>query len=80
MNFYSVMGRNRLHIPILSDLANASSQQIMWWKVAGTFADPQIRTEILPGLNESINALFQVEESGPLRWAQDPFFTGTIQR
>ena len=80
MNFYSVMGRNRLHIPILSELANASSQRIMWWKVDGTFAEPQIRTEILPGLNESVNALFQIEESNSPRWAQDPFSTSTIQR
>ena len=80
MNFYSVIGRNRMHIPIISDLAKASSQSIMWWKVDGSFSDPQIYTEILPGLNESMSDLFQVEEPAPPRWAQDPFSPSTIGR
>ena len=80
MNFYSVMGRNRLNIPILSDLAKASSQRIMWWKVDGSYSEPQITTEILPGLNDSMNALFQVDESQPPRWVQDPFSANTIRR
>ncbi|MDB4778375.1 AsmA-like C-terminal region-containing protein, partial [bacterium] len=73
LDFYTVAGRNRFHIPILSDLAKASSQQILWLRVDGTVENPQVRSEILPGLNESVRQLFQTAEQPPprLRHAQN---------
>lgn len=65
MDFYTVAGRNKFHIPILTDLAKASSQQILWLKVDGALEDPQVHSEILPGLNESVRQLFQTPENEP---------------
>lgn len=74
LDFYTVAGRNRFHIPILSDLAKASSQQILWLRVDGTMENPQVRSEILPALNESVRQLFQTAEQPPPRFeqARDP--------
>lgn len=67
LNFYSVVGRNQFHIPIISDLAKAGSQQIMWLKVDGTLDNPNARHEILPRLNESVRQLFQTDQQAPPR-------------
>lgn len=67
LDFYTVAGRNRFHIPVLSDLAKASSQQILWLRVDGSLENPQVRSEILPGLNESVRQLFQTAEPPPPR-------------
>ena len=59
LNFYSVVGRNRINIPLISDLYRRSSQKLMWIKVDGNVQDPNISHEILPELNDSIRQLFQ---------------------
>ena len=59
LNFYTVMGRNRLNIPILSELYRASSQRILWINVDGTLDNPQTNGEVLPGLNERLQRLFE---------------------
>ncbi len=58
LNFYSIVGRNRFEIPIISDLYKASSQQIMWINVGGTLRSPRTSQEILPGVNEGLRELF----------------------
>ena len=66
LNFYSIMGRNRYKIPVLSDLYRASSQEILWIKVDGTLENPQTHHNMfsqLNELNESIRELFQLRES-----------------
>ncbi len=63
LNFYSVMGRNRINIPLISDLYRRSSQRFMWIKVGGDFKNPQISREILPELNDSLRQLFQQSEA-----------------
>ena len=70
INFYSVVGRNRFHIPILSDLYKASSQRIMWINVGGPIDNLQTTRKVLPGLNDSIKALFQssrTADAGPIQ-------------
>ena len=62
LNFYSVVGRNRIRIPLLSELYHASSQQILWISVDGTVSDPKMSRQVLPQLNDSIRQLFQVPE------------------
>ncbi len=57
LNFYSVVGRNRLNIPLLSELYHRGSQKFMWLKVRGTCQDPKMTTEVLPELNDSIRQL-----------------------
>ncbi len=54
LNFYTVAGRNRLRIPVLTELLNASSQQILWISVDGTLNEPRIKKEVLPALNDSL--------------------------
>ncbi|QEG23625.1 hypothetical protein [Mariniblastus fucicola] len=61
LNFYSVMGRNRINIPLISDLYRRSSQKFMWINVGGTAEDPKISKEILPELNDSLRQLFQYD-------------------
>ena len=58
LNFYSIVGRNRFEIPLISDLYKAGSQQIMWINVGGTLKAPRTSQEILPGVNESLKELF----------------------
>ncbi len=62
LDFYSVMGRNRVYIPLLSELYQAGSQQIMWLRVDGTLENPQIRQEIMPGINEGLRTLLEPPE------------------
>ena len=61
LNFYSVVGRNNVNIPLISDLYRRSSQKFMWINVGGTAQDPKITKEILPGLNGPLKQLFQQE-------------------
>ncbi len=58
LNFYSVVGRNRLKIPLLSELYHRGSQKFLWIKVRGNAKDPQMTTEVLPELNDSIRQLY----------------------
>ena len=65
-----------------SDLAEASSQQIMWLKVGGSVTEPDIKQELLPGLNESLRQLFagpETNEESP-RQSADPFSTPPVNR
>jgi hypothetical protein len=63
LNFYSVMGRNRINIPLISELYRRSSQKFMWINIGGTCGNPQITHEIMPELNDSIRQLFQQSEA-----------------
>ena len=59
LNFYSIVGRNRFHIPVVSDVVHASSQQALWIQVDGTLDDPKMTRTVLPHLNGSLRQLFQ---------------------
>lgn len=59
LNFYTIAGRNRFYLPLLSELYTVGSQQIMWINVSGTLQAPKTRQEILPGVNESLRELFR---------------------
>ena len=54
LNFYTVAGRNRLRIPVLTELLKAGSQQILWVTVSGTLNEPKIKKEVLPALSDSL--------------------------
>jgi len=62
LNFYSVMGKNRLQIPVITELYRASSQQILWIHIDGTLDSPQTHRNVLPQINDSIKQLFQPVE------------------
>lgn len=59
LNFYSIVGRNKIRIPVLNELYHAGSQRIMWISVDGTVNDPKMSRQVLPQLNDSIRQLFQ---------------------
>lgn len=96
LNFYSIVGRNRFNIPVLSDLYHASSQKILCINVDGTLENPQTHRHVLPQLNDSIRQLFQPREYSGLENQFDrpshhnssffnqqairPSFSNTIQR
>ncbi len=71
LNFYSIMGRNRIRVPLLNELYHAGSQQIMWISVDGTLDNPKMSREVLPQLNDSIRQLFQAPERS------NGFYNGT---
>lgn len=62
LNFYSVMGRNRVNIPVLSDMYRASSQQVLWINIDGTLDKPEMHRHVLPQINDSLKQLFQPPE------------------
>ena len=63
LNFYSVIGRNRFNIPLISQLYRAGSQRTLAIKVDGKLDDPKTHSEVLPELNENIRRLFNSETS-----------------
>lgn len=78
LNFFTVMGRNRFKIPLISEIAQASSQQILWIGVEGTLANPQTYRKILPAINEGLRRLLGLRESprtdgdSLMRWSEAP--------
>lgn len=58
LNFYSVMGRNRWYIPLVTEILKAGAQSILWIEVDGKLDAPQTHTNILPQLNDSLRQLF----------------------
>ncbi len=58
-DFYTILGRNRVHIPVLSELYHASSQQFLHIKVDGDLDDPQTHKTVLPGINEPLKKLLE---------------------
>ena len=59
VNFYSVVGRNRIYIPLVSDLYKAGSQRIMWINIGGPFDNLQTSRKVLPGLDDSLKRLLR---------------------
>jgi hypothetical protein len=62
LNFYTVLGRNRLYLPLVSDLVHAGSQQLLWISVKGTAEKPQLTRETFRALNEAVRLLLEEQE------------------
>lgn len=62
LNFYTVLGRNNLYLPVLSDLVHAGSQQLLWISVKGTADKPQLKRETFRALNEAVRLLLEQKE------------------
>lgn len=65
LNFYTIMGRNNFYVPLLTELAHASSQQIFWVEVTGNLANPKTSRKILPVLNDGLRRLLGGPEAQP---------------
>ena len=66
INFYSVVGRNRIYIPLISDLYKAGSQRTLWINIGGPLGNLQTSRRILPGLDDSLRALIGGPENNHL--------------
>ena len=69
LNFYSVIGRNRLNIPLISRLYRAGSQRTLAIKVDGKLNNPRTHSDVLPELNENMKRLFNAETAIANRFA-----------
>ena len=63
LNFYTVIGRNRLNIPLLSQLYRASSQRTLAIKVDGKLDNPKTHSRVLPEFNENVKRLLNGESA-----------------
>ncbi len=57
LDFYTILGRNRVNIPLITDLYRAGSQQFLHIKVDGELDNPQTHKTVLPGINEPLQRL-----------------------
>ncbi|MCA9212300.1 MAG: hypothetical protein KDB27_04480 [Planctomycetales bacterium] len=58
LDFYSIVGRENMLMPILRPVLGEASRQFLLVKVRGTLENPQTRQEVLPGLNDAIRRAF----------------------
>ena len=63
LNFYTVIGRNRLNIPLISQLYRAGSQRTLAIKVDGKLDNPRTHSTVLPEFNENLKQLFSPDNS-----------------
>lgn len=64
LNFYAVVGRDEINVPIVGDLLRGASEQIMMIRVDGKVDNPNIRREHFPGVNHVLQQL-QAEMQRP---------------
>ena len=62
LNFYSILGRNRINIPLISELYRAGSQKALWINVTGKLDNPKTNRYVLPQLNNSLQQIFQPQQ------------------
>jgi len=58
LNFYTLVGRNKIWVPIVSRIVAEASRNLFQIKVLGTVADPEIYRTPLPELDETIQRWF----------------------
>ena len=63
LNFYTVIGRNKINIPLISQLYRAGSQRTLAIKVDGKLDNPKTHSSVLPEFNENVRQLFNSESS-----------------
>lgn len=63
LNFYSIIGRNLINIPLISELYRAGSQKTLWINVTGKLDNPQTNRHVLPQLNDSLQQIFQPQQN-----------------
>jgi hypothetical protein len=59
LNFYTVLGRNQVYLPVVSDLLHAGSQQLLWINVKGSVDKPVLTRETFRALNEAVRLLLE---------------------
>jgi hypothetical protein len=61
MEFYTLVGRAAMNIPVIQPMLGEASRQLLVIRVWGTLDNPQVRRQALPGLNETLHQLFPEE-------------------
>jgi hypothetical protein len=57
LRFHPKVGRGGIRVPIISDVVDGASSQILELYVDGTLDNPEVRREPFPGLKEAIENL-----------------------
>lgn len=55
--FHAVVGRDEIHVPVISELLGGASEQIMQFQVSGTLLNPVTKKVALPALNQMLQQL-----------------------
>jgi hypothetical protein len=58
LKFYALVGRNEFNLAALRSLLRQASQQILLIHVGGTLDQPQVTSEALPMLKETLDQIF----------------------
>ena len=65
LDFYTILGRNRIQLPLVRDLYHAGSQQFLHIQVDGDLESPRTHKTVLPGINEPLQQLLRdLEDRG----------------
>jgi hypothetical protein len=73
LQFYTMVGRDELHVPILRPVLGEASRRFLLIEVGGTCDQPEVRPTAFPVLNETLQQIFpeaaQTESSSLLKLA-----------
>lgn len=69
LQFYTMVGREELQIPLLQTMLREASPRILLLHVDGSLDDPQITRELFPEVNEGLREIFP--EAAPRRTIAD---------
>ncbi|HTN74295.1 MAG TPA: AsmA-like C-terminal region-containing protein [Pirellulaceae bacterium] len=58
LQFYTMVGRDELNVPILRPLIGEASRQLMLIQVGGNLDQPLLTRQAFPGLNETLQQIF----------------------
>ena len=58
LQFYTMVGRDEVQVPILRPLLGEASRQLMLIQVGGTLDAPEPTRQAFPGLNETLQQIF----------------------
>jgi hypothetical protein len=58
VQFYTMVGRDEVQLPVLRPLIGEASRNLMLITVGGTLDQPELKREAFPGLNETLQQIF----------------------
>lgn len=58
LQFYTMVGRDEVNVPILRPIIGEASRQLMLIQVGGSLDQPQLTRQAFPGLNETLQQIF----------------------
>ncbi|MFM9116071.1 MAG: AsmA-like C-terminal region-containing protein, partial [Planctomycetota bacterium] len=58
LQFYTLMARDELKIPVLGPMLNEASRQIMEVRVTGPLEEPTVDKKVVPVINEALQKMF----------------------